>query len=349
MNSKQRQALWRIALTVRRQAVRACRTQGPTMLPAVVWRECVRLVALADTARQRGWLVAHERVLGRLARALGDCRRQLEETEDSLGEVRRRPATTREIFDDLVALDDEFFEVSFDAAAKEVLVVTEPVALDGFDLGRFAIVLNWSQTSCRSGAYRIESFDGRSSGVDEDVGHPHVRDGSLCEGDARPAILAALASGRIFDFFAVVARTLATYNAHNAFLTVDRWHGAACADCGSFVDDDDRTSCERCESELCDACALACQDCGRSLCSGCLPACPVCQEGYCNDCLKPCRRCSRRLCSGCLHEELCQNCRDAQDDDRRPPPRQGGPAAPATEAHAVCMGQIDLSARRRSH
>jgi hypothetical protein len=302
-------------------------------------------MGLADTACRRDWHVAHERVLRRLARALGDCGRQLAETEDSIDEPRRRVATTREIFDDLVALSDEFGEARIDAAAKEIFVVTDSIALDGLDLGRFRIVLNWSQIASRSGAYHVESADGRTSGVDEDVIHPHVRDGALCEGDGRPAILAALASGRILDFFTIVARTLATYNAHNAFLTTDRWHGVACSDCDSFVDEDDRACCELCESDLCGDCATSCADCGRTSCGCCRAGCAGCQDDFCSGCVTTCRQCRRRICKGCQHDGSCQECRDGDDETGEEPP--GGQVAPppaAAEADALCVGQADVSA-----
>ncbi len=157
-------------------------------------------------------------------------------------------------------------------------------------------------------AYRIVSADGLSAAADSDVIHPHVRDESLCEGDARSAIVAALRSGRLFDFFEIVVQTLATYNAHSAFVTLDRWQGISCSDCGRSVDEDEQSSCEGCECEICHDCAGSCEGCDRWLCNGCLGTCAGCQASHCSTCLTECSGCSQRFCERCQTNELCTDC-----------------------------------------
>jgi hypothetical protein len=253
----------------------------------------------------------------------------------------RRPATTREIYDDLAALETEFCRVTIDLNARELAVSTEPICLAGLPLGSFEIVLVWSRLAARSGAYSIAAVDARPSDADADVVHPHVRDGSLCEGDARPAILAALADGRILDFFTIVARTLATYNEHSAFVAVERWHGLSCSDCGASVDDDDASCCERCGQELCDGCVGSCQDCGQTACSECLARCVICSDGCCSGCLQACQRCRRRCCGRCLTDEICTTCVADQGELAPALPRAGDAAA---TVHALCLGQVGVPA-----
>ncbi len=64
---------------------------------------------------------------------------------------------------------------------------------------------------------------------------PHVSDETLCEGDGRRAIHAALAAGRLYDFFTIVDRLLNTYASGRAYVDLDNWFGTPCHDCGGNV------------------------------------------------------------------------------------------------------------------
>ena len=53
----------------------------------------------------------------------------------------QRLPTQRELFQEIIALEGEFDEVRLDRKGT-LSVVTEPIILDGFDLGRFEIALD---------------------------------------------------------------------------------------------------------------------------------------------------------------------------------------------------------------
>ena len=77
--------------------------------------------------------------LRRLQQAISELARQL---EPSSSESTR--ASVSEIYADLVALHDEFDEVSFDRQARTISVTTEPIELEGVHLGPFEIRLDWT-------------------------------------------------------------------------------------------------------------------------------------------------------------------------------------------------------------
>lgn len=332
--------LWRVAARIRATIESSGANTEPPELPWAAWRNCSRVWRLQRETRRRHWGHGEGAVRMRLKRTIEDCRRQLAATAEALTDVPLRIATTREIFEDLAALEKEFCRVTIELRETQLTVLTETIVLEGMSLGQFEVVLDWSRMTGRSMAYRIVAVSGASASADSDVSHPHVRDETLCEGEARSAIVAALWSGRLFDFYEVVVQTLSTYNAHSAFVELDRWHGASCADCGRSVDDEEGSSCERCECELCDDCAGGCQECGHSLCNECLGTCRGCQELHCSTCLTACRQCAQRFCERCQTDELCNACRE----EAVPVEAQPGPEAhPATAAlDPVCLGQVGL-------
>lgn len=330
--------LWRAAVRIREQLEQARAAEEPPELPRAAWRGCRRMDRLQRRVQRRGWQRAHGRVRDRLRRAIDDCRRQLEYSAEDLVRPPRRPASTGEIFQDLAALDEEFCEAKVCLRETEVVVLTEPIVLEGVHLGPFHIVLDWSRLTARSGAYSI--VGGSPASSDDDVMHPHVREGTLCEGEAGPALKASLAAGRLFDFFVIVARTLATYNAENAFVELSRWHGVTCGDCGGFAADDYASSCERCECDLCDDCGISCEDCGHTACADCSAPCAGCQDSCCGACLSRCVRCTHRYCERCQTDETCNSCRAEIAAQKLTAPAGVAPTA----ADALCVGEVGLHA-----
>lgn len=135
-----------------------------------------------------------------------------------------------------------------------VSAVTEEIVLEGVDLGRFEIALKWDKLGC-SQPYAVIALDPNPAASSSDTTHPHVQDGSLCEGDGRMPIRQALRQGRLLDFFIMVRQVLETYNAASAYVSLDQWHGIDCHDCGRLVAGDDRYTCERCEVDVCGDCS----------------------------------------------------------------------------------------------
>lgn len=280
------------------------------VLPLSVWDRAQRCYALMATAQQRGWRSAASVSRERLRRSLGDLRRQLDEFDRQLVESSHGYSPSlRDLYDDLTALATEFPDCSLDLAEATISVVTQPIVLEGVDLGRFEIELSWRGLGSRSTAYLVRSLDERHASSDSSLVHPHVRDEQLCEGEADAPIRLALRHGRILDFFTIVAQTLATYNAESADLALDRWEGVSCADCGATTDDDCRSSCERCGADLCDDCCYGCTACGRTACSDCGAPCADCGEHHCQSCLAPCLDCGQLFCERALDEQQCDQCR----------------------------------------
>ena len=144
--------------------------------------------------------------------------------------------------------------------------------------------------------YRVVARDPNPAARNDSVTHPHVQDEMLCEGDGRSAIRAALAQGRIFDFFLLVSQVLHTYARGSAYVEMDDWSGVSCSDCGTTMSPDDSYCCQRCGSELCGDCRRSCAGCEESHCSGCLSQCPECEMDFCRGCLE--------VCPGCNAESL---------------------------------------------
>jgi hypothetical protein len=200
------------------------------------------------------------------------------------------------------------------------------------DLGRFEIVLPWQGMATRWAPYSVLALDPRPATANSEVTHPHVQDERLCEGDGAAAVRAALVSGRLLDFFTVVAQILATYNAGSAYVTLENWFGTPCTDCGDSVDDDHGSVCEHCESEVCDNCSSCCPSCGRCFCGSCVGSCHGCSESACNLCLETRIGCHHNYCRRCLLEEQCRACRKAQYE------KPDGDSVVSNPADALCVG-----------
>ena len=311
MKADQR-ALYRTAEAVR--DVLAKQIRPAPFLPTVRWKELEKLARQIEFCRRRS-LESACRVLDRawesnvaaLAAALNSdlAERRLE---------RPHVPTLHEVYDDLSALGEEFEEVDFDLAEGTISVTTEAITLHGVSLGPFQICLDWRDLSERS-PYRVIALDPRPAAFNQAVTHPHVQDERLCEGDGREAIEAALAQGRIGDFFLIVSQLLRTYAQGRAYVELSRWAGAVCSDCGVQVDDDERFSCDRCDAELCGECLAYCERCDRGVCSECIKSCNACQQAVCEACLETCSGCASRCCIGCLDDQICSGCRAEREEE----------------------------------
>lgn len=280
-----------------------------------------RLLGRLQTAQRRGWREAEERLRSSLLP-------QLDELQREWAELTRRlqtpPSTTvvaaRDIYEDLLALDDEFAGKIVFARRRCLLSVdTEPVELEGRHLGAFRITLDWSAMS-DSRPYTVVALDPRPAACDPETTHPHVQGKHLCEGDGSGAVRAALRGGRLLDFFQIVDRILHSYNPESPYVSLDRWDGVVCQDCDAALDgEQDNDGCTACGRDLCCECAYHCGECRVSLCSGCATACQLCDDPLCADCAGRCRQCGRTCCSPCLNNERCQDCHDEAEDVRQEP------------------------------
>jgi len=265
---------------------------------------------------------------------LADLRRQIDQAAgqldapDSSGTI----ATPRDLYRDLLALQNEFDEVDICPRQRKVSAVTETIILEEIDLGRFAIELNWEELG-QYQAYSVVALDPNPAASSSDTTHPHVQNGSLCEGEGRVPIRQALRHGRLLDFFIMVRQILRTYNSSSAYVSLDEWQGIDCHDCGRLVVGDERDTCEACEVDLCGDCSTGCRSCDRRCCSECIDSCSDCEEYFCSQCLSRCAECRQQFCEECLTDEKCNACREAEEaeDDL-----SGDEATPsAAPLHAV--------------
>jgi hypothetical protein len=221
-----------------------------------------------------------------------------------------------DIHADLVALHEEFDDVSFDRRGKSLSVTTESIELDDVYLGRFEIRLEWSDLAAgHPHNYRVIAVDANPAATNEGVTHPHVQDEAVCEGEGRQMIRSALEQGRLLDFFVIIATLLRTYNSGSPYVALSDWGGAECADCGGTMSDDGRWTCEKCETTVCGGCYQNCSDCDGIYCDECTTSCDGCDETRCRSCVAVCSVCHDEFCEACLNDdERCYNCHEKENE-----------------------------------
>ncbi len=187
-----------------------------------------------SSLQQRGWTKAAAIVCERLDDDLADLIHQLGtlRREINLSPPITIVASLPSIMADLRALHDEFDEVSIDLRRRMISVTTEPIILEGVELGPFAIEWSWMAME-RPSPYRVWAIEPNTATSNESATHPHVSSGRLCEGEASHSIRQALSEGRLFDFFLIVRQVLRTYNAGSAYVPIDEWYGPPCQECGT--------------------------------------------------------------------------------------------------------------------
>ena len=259
-----------------------------------------------------------------LARRYRKCRRQrfadpagtaIHGQRDRSGRslpCKTKPPTVREVYEELRQLDEEFERVQYHHDSKLLCVVTDRIELEGTYLGDFEIQLHvpsLAEMRRNHAIYRIVALDPHPASCNEHVTHPHVSDEHLCEGDASAAIEAALANGRVCDFF-ILVRSVLTPTTTRTPLT-SGWtsgDGTPCYDCGCSCSSDEMYFCESCERDFCSECYSCCRVCDTSMCFGCLTRCQGCDHHVCGECMTSCDVCGESFCKNCVSE--CKECGD---------------------------------------
>jgi hypothetical protein len=308
------------------------------VLPEHSWQLCEALVRQIRRARLRGWHLAARVLSMDLRHSLGGLQSEVTTLQGRLpGALEAAtPPRAHDIYRDLVSLRDDF--PSMDHCQNYLSVTTEAITLQGLYLGPFEIRLDLRQLGLENAAsFRVIATDPHPAESRENVTHPHVMDEILCEGEGRQAIRAALAQGRLLDFFTLVASVLRHYNPESPFVELELWYGQSCSDCGGLVGEDDLYSCRRCGESVCGECEVVCCDCEESCCNSCSSVCPHCDSAYCASCLTRCDTCRMSVCPNCLDElERCPNC---HEDDSQTGRQEN---VPAVQPHG--LGQAAVSA-----
>ncbi|MEQ8853225.1 MULTISPECIES: hypothetical protein [Gimesia] len=317
--------VWRMASLIEKQ-LSSLGSEINTGLPESAWLSCLRLIRMRQQAQERGWFRASSKLERGLSAEVFQLTRQLVTLQQELESVTAEkplPAI-RTIYEDLLALEEEFCESNINLKAKSISVVTEPIVLEGVYLGAFEIRLEF--TDLNSDApfqYQVFAQDPQSPITDDAVTHPHVQSDIVCEGDARVPIKRSLEQGRLLDFFVLVSRLLHTYNPESPYVALSDWHSAECSDCADVVTTDEQTHCTSCENRLCRQCANRCTDCSSSFCHDCSTRCEICRDDCCESCLKECGLCGSSCCSNCLDiEERCPICETQEDEETYEPDQE---------------------------
>lgn len=304
------------------------------VLPNCSWSDAEASMRRWKTARNREWPLAAERERVALVAEIESVERQLRQIMADL-KTERMPSvpSLRLLHEELAATKAEFGDLVWEEG--EIGVITEPITLDDIELGPFQIRLQLERIGTDA-PYRVRALEPNPAASCIETTHPHVSGERLCAGEGRGAITAALAEGRLFDFFTIVDRILHTYAVGSAYVELDQWDGVSCHDCDSSIDADDACTCSHCDERICGDCLCCCNGCGDGHCSGCIDRCYRCEEPTCDGCKVPCRHCRRNVCESCREDGLCETCREeleeeANEDESETPPveAQGTSAEPA--------------------
>ena len=330
--TSQQQDAWLVIKSVRdalRQlAKNRCRNRADTY--ASLNPTIQRLASLSrgyDQACRRGYDGACHRLEPRIIEQARQLAQQLSQVSvghhasqgPSNPEARDPLPTPAFLLAELQQIEAEFGGWEVLKGQRSLFVTTEPISLEGMQLGRFEIELCLYSIDLleQEQPLRIHALDPNWANGADDVPHPHVRDRRLCTGDATNLLKQALYEGRLADYFLIVRQVLRTYNSDSPHVAIDDWDGVPCHDCGCSMNADDRYYCDGCEREFCDDCFGCCQGCSTTLCYGCLSTCRYCDDTTCESCLAIRSACEQSCCQGCLEDDLCPECYEQKelDDD----------------------------------
>ena len=314
--------VWRMASLIEQQ-LSLQESETNIGLPEAAWLSCLRLVRMRHQAQERGWCRAATRVERELTIEVFQLTRQLVTLQQELeSAIAKKPVPAiRIIYEDLLALEEEFAGYDINLKTKSISVVTESIVLEGIYLGAFEIQLELATLDSDTPfQYQVFAQDPQPPITDDAVTHPHVQSDNVCEGGARVPIRCALEQGRLLDFFVLVSRLLRTYNSESPYVSLSDWHSAECSECADVVTTEEQTHCTNCENRLCRECANRCVDCASSYCHDCVTRCEICRDDCCESCLKECTLCCSSCCSNCLdNEERCPICETQEDKETYEP------------------------------
>ena len=270
-------------------------------------REIQSTCRLLEHVAVRGWPIARVELVETLTGRLNALSSLIDRGADNVGKRFQPTAKPADLLLELAQLEDEFGTVEVDWKRGCLSVTTDAITLEDVDLGEFAIELHWDRLGVPgSRCFDIVALEPRPAASDSGITHPHVRDRTLCAGDAGDAIGQALEQGRLVDAVQLVASVLRNYNRESPFVALDDWDGEPCGDCGRSTDEDS-SCCGSCGDCVCDRCVVSCSACDASRCAECVESCAVCDDACCRSCAQISAASSRSCCPDCL--EKCEQCK----------------------------------------
>ncbi len=193
-------------------------------------QEVVRDWRKLSLALTRNWLAAAERCCRSASRELDGLPYTISRAQTFLDRHEKDVPTLSEILAELKAVEAQFGDLELEDEDYVLSVTTEPIILEDVYLGPFRIALylgRLHELSQRT-VYYIEALEPHPAATDDSITHPHVNNDVLCEGDGLVAIRAALAEGRLFDFFEMVCSVLNTYNPDSPYVALSDWVRFVC-------------------------------------------------------------------------------------------------------------------------
>lgn len=320
-----RQALVRAAVRLRAQYLKRSRalqhssTDHASRLDRILstaqrWAEHLAF------ASRRGWSSAAENARLLYRSALRDLDLAVHSLQQGVDEPPAPVPSLRDLFEELLAVQEDFGELTIDGKAGILSVVTDDIELDGTHLGPFRLELCFREigdpTSEHLRWFKAVAVQPRPASGDSAVTHPHVSQDRVCTGEATAPIKQALTSGRLSEFFLLLRSVLETYNAGSAYVRLEDWDGVSCADCGDSCSVDEMYFCEACEQDHCSECIRTCIDCHHNGCRNCLQRSEISRSWVCSECQASCERCDRSCAGSELNEAgLCDDCQARADEE----------------------------------
>lgn len=246
---------------------------------------------------------------------------------------------------ELIAL--EFPRLTVHIQNQYLEVLTDPITLEGHDLGEFRIRVPFvAMANGLISEVRIDGVDPAkaATGTDGQNPHPHILGGHVCWGDgARPAAK-FLREGKLAAFCLTVRSLLETYNDGSPYVAMEVWRAerrARCNNCEAAIGDDDIATCDSCEEEYCHECSVSPQpceagDCSRVVCRSCRVRCERCHKHCCRNCRVSCNY--GAYCPDCVLRCAC---------GRTQPKPSGNDAAPADFKCQTCITAEEMRERMR--
>ncbi|GAG06454.1 unnamed protein product, partial [marine sediment metagenome] len=242
-------------LTLKQSKQRQVQTRATGLIEQM--NRLVRIRRKLNLCEIRNWQAAGEKVLMQVEAALRDIPYNIQQVEQAVQACNVKVPSVTEVYEELTQADEEFDGLVYHKKGDLLAVTTEPIELQDVYLGEFEIQLHVpSLAEMRyNSVYRIFALDPHPAGSNECVTHPHVSDEQLCPGDAGAAINMALTAGRICDFFQLVNAVITTYNPDSPHISLDRWNGVSCYECGYVANSDETYWCTSCDQDYCSECS----------------------------------------------------------------------------------------------
>jgi len=158
-------------------------------------------------ARSRGWQTAVMQMDARITEDLRQLQYATTEAQtQSRGPTVLPQPTLRDLYQELLQLQQEFLKVSIEPKQHLLAVATDSIELERVYLVEFRLELHLDRLREHVDvtAFDVVALDPHPPDSSQDVTHPHVRDNQLCAGDATGPVAQALKDGRFCDAFLAV-------------------------------------------------------------------------------------------------------------------------------------------------